>query len=123
MLKQALLLPLWLTGKLIPDQHKPLTVNVVVLTSCKCALAEEIFDYVCVLGVSQFLPRGCTHSPVFKFLAVDAHSSLVALSDTHLVSAALNLLTGVLGGVYIWEKIENEIFFASLFALFSIFLF
>lgn len=82
----------------------------VVLTSCKCALAEEIFDYVCVLGISQFLPRGCTHSPVFKFLAVDAHSSLVALGDTHLVSAALNLLTGVLGGVYIWEKIENEMY-------------
>lgn len=58
----------------------------------------------------QFLPRGCTHSPVFKFLAVDAHSSLVALGDTHLVSAALNLLTGVLGGVYIWEKIENEMY-------------
>lgn len=47
---------------------------------------------------------------MFKFLAVDAYSSLVALGNTHLVSAALNLLTGVLGGVYIWEKIENEMY-------------
>ncbi len=63
-----------------------------------------------MLGISRFLPRGYTHSPVLKFLAVDAHSSLVALGDTHLVSAALNLLTGVLGGVYIWGKIENEMY-------------
>lgn len=64
---------------------------------------------ICVFWelVSQYLCRGYTHSPVFKFLAVDAHSSLVALGDTHLVSAALNLLTGILGGVYIWKKIEN----------------
>lgn len=41
---------------------------------------------------------------MFELLAVDAYSSLVALGDTHLVSAALNLLTGVLGGVYIWER-------------------
>lgn len=72
---------------------------------CKCALAEKIFDYVSVFrDLSQFLPRGGTHSPVFELLAVDAYSSLVALGDTHLVSAALNLLTGVLGGVYIWER-------------------
>lgn len=62
---------------------------------------------MCV-SLAQFLPRGCKHSPVLKFLAVDAHSSLVALGDTHLVSAALNLLTGVLGGVYVWGKTENE---------------
>lgn len=60
--------------------------------------------------VTQHLPRSNTHSPVFKFLAVDAHSSLVALGDTHLVSAALNLLTRVLCGVYICEKIENEMY-------------
>lgn len=72
---------------------------------CKCALTEKIFDYVSVFrDLSQFLPRGGTHSPVFELLAVDAYSSLVALGDTHLVSAALNLLTGVLGGVYIWER-------------------
>lgn len=47
---------------------------------------------------------------MFKFLAVDAHSSLIALGDTHLVSAALNLLTGVFGGVYIWEKMENYMY-------------
>lgn len=69
-----------------------------------CVKKIFFFDYFCVLGISQFLPRGYTHSPVFKFLAVDAHSSLVALGDTHLVSAALNLLTRVLGGVYIWGE-------------------
>lgn len=60
---------------------------------------------------------------MFKFLAVDAHSSLVALGDAHLVSAALNLLTGVLGGVYIWGKIENEVYTAVLLHLlhFSLF--
>lgn len=46
-------------------------------------------------------------SPVFQLLTIDAHGSLVALGDTHLVSAALNLLTGVLGGVYVWEKKQN----------------
>lgn len=45
--------------------------------------------------------------PVLQLLAVDAYSSLVALGDTHLVSAALNLLTGVLGCVYIWENTGN----------------
>ena len=59
---------------------------------------------MCVLGVCRYLHKGHTHSPVFKFLAVDAHSSLVTLGNTHLVPAALNLLTRVLGGVYIWEK-------------------
>lgn len=57
----------------------------------------------------KFLPRGCTYSPVLKLFTVDANSSLVALGDTHLASAALNLLTGVLGGVYICGKTENEI--------------
>lgn len=62
-----------------------------------------IADYVW-----DFSHRGSTHSPVLKFLPVDADSSLVALGDTHLVSAAPNLLTGVLGGVYIWGKPEND---------------
>lgn len=61
---------------------------------------------LCLLGV---LAQGLhTHTPVLKFLAVDAHSSLVALGDTHLVSAALNLLTGVLGGVYICGGGERD---------------
>lgn len=38
---------------------------------------------------------------MLELLAVDAHSSLVALGDTDLVSAALNLLTRVLSGVYV----------------------
>lgn len=76
---------------------------------------------MCVLGINQILPTGCTHSPVLKFLAVDAHSSLVALGDTHFVSAALNLLTRVLGGVYIWEKIENETHTAVVFSLLHFF--
>lgn len=46
-----------------------------------------------------------THSPVIKFLAVDTHGPLVALGNTHLVSAALNLLAGVLGGVDVWENV------------------
>lgn len=46
---------------------------------------------------------------MLKLFTVDANSSLVALGDTHLASAALNLLTGVLGGVYICGKTENEI--------------
>lgn len=71
-------------------------------------MREDLFIFFGVLGISPFLPGGYTHSPVFKFLAVDAHSSLVALGDTHLVSAALNLLTRVLGGVYIWGGKENE---------------
>lgn len=41
------------------------------------------------------------HSPVLKLLAVDANSSLVSLGDADLVLAALNLLTRVLGGVYV----------------------
>lgn len=45
--------------------------------------------------------RRASHSPVLKLLAVDAHSPLVALGDTDLVSAALNLLTRVLSGVYV----------------------
>ena len=49
-----------------------------------------------------------THSPVLEFLAVDAHSSLVALGNTHLVPAALNLLTRVLGGVYIWGRGKKQ---------------
>lgn len=69
---------------------------------------EKVY-YVCDL--SQYLPGGYTHLPVFKFLAIDAHSSLIALGNTHLVPAALNLLTGVLGGVYICEKIENELLY------------
>lgn len=47
------------------------------------------------------MPTGCTHSPVLKLLAVDANSSLVSLGDADLVLAALNLLTRVLGGVYV----------------------
>lgn len=65
-----------------------------------------IADYVWVCW--DFSHRDSAHSPVLKFIAVDAHSSLVALGDTHLVSAAPNLLTGVLGGVYIWGKPEND---------------
>lgn len=41
---------------------------------------------------------------MLKLLAVDAHGSLIALGDTHLVPAALDLLTRVLGGVYIWKR-------------------
>lgn len=41
---------------------------------------------------------------MLKLLAVDAHSSLVALGHTNLVPAALNLLTGVLGGVHVYEN-------------------
>lgn len=44
-----------------------------------------------------------THAPVLQLLAVDAHGPLVALGDTHLVPAALNLLAGVLGGVDVWS--------------------
>lgn len=47
------------------------------------------------------MPRGCARSPVLKLLAVDANSSLVSLGDADLVLAALNLLTRVLGGVYV----------------------
>lgn len=42
---------------------------------------------------------GSGHSPVLQFLAADAHGPLVALGDAHLVATALDLLTGVLGGV------------------------
>lgn len=38
---------------------------------------------------------------MLKLLAVDAHGPLVALGDTDLVSAALNLLTRVLSGVHV----------------------
>ena len=68
---------------------------------------RRIYDYLWVWGISQLLLTGHTHSPVFKLLAIDAHSSLVALGDTHFVSAAFNLLTRVLGGVYIWETMAN----------------
>lgn len=40
-------------------------------------------------------------SPVLQLLAVDAHSSLVALGDTHLMSAAFHLLAGIFSGVHI----------------------
>lgn len=38
-------------------------------------------------------------SPVLQLLAADAHGPLVALSNAHLVTAALHLLAGVLGGI------------------------
>lgn len=86
-------------------QHKPLTANLFLLLSCSVSVHYQRI----LSNVRVSLPGGCTHSPVLKFLAVDAHSSLVALGDTHLVSAALNLLAGVLGGVYIWgKKWKNE---------------
>lgn len=53
------------------------------------------------------MPTGCTHSPVLKLLAVDANSSLVSLGDADLVLAALNLLTRVLGGVYVCGRINK----------------
>lgn len=37
--------------------------------------------------------------PVLQFLAVDTHGPLVALRHTHLMAAALHILTRVLGGV------------------------
>lgn len=87
-----------------------------------CFLLRWLLN-VCVFW--EFFPWGCTHSPVLKFLAVDAHGSLVALGDTHLASAALNLLTGVLGGVHIWgenRKWDDHcgVLIASLFTLLSI---
>lgn len=36
---------------------------------------------------------------MLQLLAADAHGPLVALGDAHLVTAALHLLAGVLGGV------------------------
>lgn len=53
------------------------------------------------------MPAGCTHSPVLKLLAVDANSSLESLGDADLVLAALNLLTRVLGGVYVCGRINK----------------
>lgn len=74
------------------DRHHP---PAVVLASLGWRLSlphGESFESSC---------RRASHSPVLKLLAVDAHSPLVALGDTDLVSAALNLLTWVLSGVYV----------------------
>lgn len=57
------------------------------------------------LTITHISKHTHTHSPVIKFLAVDTHGPLVALGNTHLVSAALNLLAGVLGGVDVWENV------------------
>ena len=57
--------------------------------------------YECIWGYHVQWATRTTHSPVLQLLAVDTHSSLVALGDAHLVPAAFNLLAWVLGGVYI----------------------
>lgn len=44
-------------------------------------------------------PTSQNPSPVLQLLAADAHGPLITLGDAHLVTAALHLLAGVLGGV------------------------
>lgn len=45
---------------------------------------------------------------MLQLLAVDAHGPLVALGDADLVSAALNLLTRVLGGVHVCGRARKK---------------
>lgn len=90
----SLLFPLWPAAKHIPLEQQ---CRLSVLTSCQYAVGN-----FSVWGISQL--SFYTFSPVLELLTVDAHGSLVALGDAHLVSAALNLLTRVLGSVYICKK-------------------
>ena len=45
---------------------------------------------------------------MLQFLAIDTHGPLVALSDAHLMAAALHILARVLGGVHGCEHKNNN---------------